>query len=338
MNVLFIGGTGNISTACSELAISKGIDLYLLNRGKSWSGIPKGAHQIHADITDSKAVASALKGMQFDVVVNFIAFTPDDVQRDIDLFADKTRQYIFISSASAYQKPLAYPIITESTPLKNPYWDYSRNKIACEERLMEAYRTRDFPVTIVRPSLTYQYVIPVAIGSWNDYTIVSRIKEGKKIIVHGDGSSLWTITHSEDFAKGLVGLLGHQQAIGQAFHITSDELLTWNQIYQAVGAAVGVEPNLVHIASDFICSEAEKIDWIWMGGDFQRGNLLGDKAVSAIFDNSKIKAFVPEFKATIPFNAGIKRTIEWFEANPSRMIVHDDYNRFMDTIVAAYLR
>jgi nucleoside-diphosphate-sugar epimerase len=336
MKVLFIGGTGNISTACSELAINKGIELYILNRGKAWTGIPKGAKQLIADMNDRNAVNAVLKGLTFDVVANFIAFTPEDIKRDIEIFSGKTKQYIFISSASAYQKPLSHPVITESTPLANPYWDYSRNKIACEDELMKAYRENGFPVTIVRPSLTYQYVIPVAIGSWDDYTIVNRMKQGKEILVHGDGSSLWTITHSEDFAIAFVGLLGHQQAIGQSFHITSDEILTWDQIYQAVGMAVGVEPNIIHIASDFICKEAEKIDWIWMGGSFQRGNLLGDKAVSTIFDNTKIKMFVPEFKATIPFKTGIKRTIDWIEADQSRMIIHKDHDRFMDTIIAAY--
>ena len=256
----------------------------------------------------------------------------------LNLFNGKTKQYIFISSASAYQKPCLHPVITESTPLANPYWDYSRDKIACEDLCMKLYRENDFPITIVRPSLTYDTVIPVAIGSWDDYTIVDRMIKGKPIIVHGDGSSIWTITHSEDFGRGFVGLLGHQQAIGHSFHITSDELLTWNQIYEAVGAAVNVKPNIVHISSDFICAVAKKIDWIWMGGDFQDGNLLGDKAVSTIFDNTKIKTFVPEFKAVIPFKQGIKRTIEWFQADKSRMVVHADHNRFMDTIIDAYLK
>lgn len=336
MKVLFIGGTGNISTACAQLALQNQVELFLLNRGQTKLGGLSGAKLLTADINDAKAVEKAVSGLHFDVVVNFIAFAPADVQRDMALFAGKTSQYIFISSASAYQKPLGHPVITESTPLANPYWQYSRDKIACEELLMQAYRDKGFPVTIVRPSLTYQYVIPVAIGSWNDYTIADRIRRQKKIIVHGDGNSLWTITHSEDFARAFVGLLGHQQVIGQAFHITSDELLTWNQIYQAVGMAVGVEPDIVHIASDFICEQAAKIDWVWMGGDFMKGNLYGDKAVSTIFDNSKIKRFVPGFNALIPFKTGIKRTIDWFEADKNRMVVHDSYNRFMDTIIEAY--
>ncbi len=332
MKVLFIGGTGNISSAVSRLAIEQGIDLYLLNRGKSKVDIP-GAKILTADISDASAAKKVLADSNWDVVVNWIAFTKDDINRDIDLFLGKTAQYIFISSASAYQKPLSHPVITESTPLANPFWDYSRDKIACEDRLNRAFREQGFPMTIVRPSLTYDTVIPVAIGSWDDYTIIDRMKKGGKVIVHGDGSSLWTITHSEDFAKGFVGLLGHQQAIGQAFHITSDEILTWDQIYQAVAKAAGVQANIVHIASDFICDVADTLGQSWM-----RGNLHGDKAVSAIFDNSKIKRFVPGFTATIPFKQGIKRTLEWFEANPERMVVHKDNNEFMDQVIAAYER
>lgn len=331
MRVLFIGGTGNISTACSKLALEKGFELYLLNRGNIERPDLKDAKSIRCDIHKPAEVKAALKGMEFDVVANFIAFTPEDIQRDIELFSGICKQYIFISSASAYQKPLSHPVITESTPLANPYWDYSRDKIASEEALNMAYRESGFPITIVRPSLTYDTVIPVAIGSWDDFTIIDRMRKGKKVIIHGDGTSLWTITHSEDFARGFVGLLGHQQAIGQSFHITSDELLTWNQIYEAVAEAAGVKLNAVHIASDFICQEAEKMDQAWMWG-----NLLGDKAVSTIFDNTKIKTFVPGFKATIPFKQGIKRTVEWFEADPSRMVIHEENNDFLDKVIEAY--
>jgi nucleoside-diphosphate-sugar epimerase len=337
MKVLFIGGSGNISGATSKLAIDKGIELYHLNRGNIKFELP-GLTTLKADITSDEKVQKVLAGHEWDVVVNWIAFKPEDVQRDFELFKDNTKQYIFISSASTYQKPCSHPVITESTPLANPYWEYSRNKIACEDLCMKLYREKNFPVTIVRPSLTYDTVIPVAIGNWDDYTVVDRMIKGKQIIVHGDGSSIWTITHSEDFGRGFVGLLGHQQAIGHSFHITSDELLTWNQIYEAVGSAVNVKPNIIHISSDFICEESKKIDWTSTGGDFQTGNLLGDKAVSTIFDNTKIKTFVPEFKAVIPFKQGIKRTIEWFQADKSRMIVHADNNRFMDTIIEAYLK
>jgi nucleoside-diphosphate-sugar epimerase len=253
-------------------------------------------------------------------------FTENEVERDINLFKGKTKQYIFISSASAYQKPPVHPVITESTPLYNPFWEYSRNKIACEERLNRAYREDNFPVTIVRPSLTYDTVLPVALGGWMEYNIINRLKKGEKIIVHGDGTSLWTITHAEDFAKGFVGLIGHQQATGHSFHITSDEILTWNQIYQAVADAVGVEPNIIHIPSDFIC----RVD------ETQTGTLLGDKALSVIFDNSKIKMFVPGFKAVIPFSQGIKRTLAWFDADPKRRLISKKTDEMMDKIIKEY--
>jgi len=331
MKVLFIGGTGNISAACSRLAIKKNIDLYHLNRGKVKADIPGKVKIITVDIKDTKQVKTALGKMSFDVVVNFIAYTPEDIKRDIQLFSGRTKQYIFISSASVYQKVGGHPVITESTPLYNPYWDYSQDKIRCEEILNEEFRKNGFPITIVRPSLTYDTVIPVAIGSWTDYTIIDRMKKGKEVIIHGDGTSLWTITHSNDFAKGFVGLLGHQQAIGHAFHITSDELLSWNQIYEAVAEAAGAELNAVHIASDFICDAADSRGRPWM-----RGNLLGDKAVSVIFDNSKIKRFVPDYVAAISFKEGIKRTVGWFESDPSRMVVDDENNKFMDAVLKAY--
>jgi nucleoside-diphosphate-sugar epimerase len=331
MKVLFIGGTGNISSACSRLAVRQGIDLYHLNRGKVKADVPAEITSLKADINDKKAVMNAIGDHNFDVVVNFITFTPDDVKRDIEIFRGRTNQYIFISSASVYQKVGGHPVITESTPLYNPYWDYSRDKITCEEILNNEYRNNGFPITIVRPSLTYDTVIPVAIGSWTDYTIVDRMKKGKEVIIHGDGNSLWTVTHSEDFAKAFVGLLGHQQAIGHAFHITSDELLNWNQIYEAVANAAGAELHAVHIASDFICEVADTIDQGWMWG-----NLHGDKAVSTIFDNSKIKRFVPDFTATIPFSEGIKKTIEWFEADPARMVIEEGNNNFIDTVLQSY--
>ena len=335
MKVLFIGGTGNISMAVSRLAMHMGIDLYLLNRGQTPANL-EGVKQIRGDISNKADLTRALEGHTWDVVVNWIAFKPDVVQQDFELFFGKTKQYIFISSASAYQKPLTHPVVTESTPLKNPFWQYSRDKIDCEDLLVDLYRKQDFPMTIVRPSLTYDTVVPAAIGGWNDYSFIDRLKKGGRIIVHGDGNSLWTITHADDFARGFVGLMGHQQAIGHAFHITSDEVLTWNQIYEAMAEAAGVEAKLVHIPTAFICREAEKIDWVWMGGSFMRGNLYGDKAASAVYDNTKIKRFVPGFAATIPFKEGFKRTVKWFEADKSRMVIHEDYNRFMDTIIDAW--
>ena len=331
MRALFIGGTGNISGACSLLALSRGIDLSVLNRGKRSQSEMSEVTFIHADMNKPQEVKALLKEEHFDVVVNFIAYTPAEIERDIQLFSDKCDQYIFISSASAYQKPPGHPVITESTPLANPYWDYSRDKIACEDLLMKAHRERGFPVTIVRPSHTYETVIPVAIGSWEDFTIVERMRKGGTVIIHGDGTSLWTITHSHDFAKGFVGLMGNIQSIGHSFHITSDELLNWNQIYQSVAEAAGVELKAVHISSDFICRIADGMDHEWM-----RGNLLGDKASSAIFDNTKIKNFVPDYVATIPFREGIKKTIQWFDAHPERIRIDEGNNQLMDVILAAY--
>jgi len=325
LKVLFIGGTGNISTSVSKLCVERGIDLYLLNRGTRKVEI-KGVKILSADISNINEVSSVLKDHNWDAVVNWIAFNESDIDRDLNLFRNKTKQYIFISSASVYQKPPLHPVLTESTPLYNPVWDYSKNKIACEERLNKAYREENFPITIVRPSHTYDTVIPVVIGGWTEYTIIDRMKKGKKVIVHGDGTSLWTITHAIDFAKGFVGLLGHQQAIGNAFNITSDEILTWNQIYETVAEAVGVEANIVHIPSDFIVHQENSLE----------GSLLGDKSYSAIFDNTKIKMFVPDFKAVIPFNKGIKKTIEWFESDSERQIIKKETEDMLDRIISTF--
>ena len=331
MRALFIGGTGNISSHSSRLAIERGWELYLLNRGMRQINIP-GAHTIVADIKQPNQVAEAIGDQHFDVVVNWIAFTLDDVKRDVELFAGRTDQYIFISSASAYQKPPVNPIITESTPLENPFWEYSRNKIACENYLMDMFSQHQLPVTIVRPSLTYDTVIPV-LGSWADYTIVDRMKRDKPVLVHGDGTSLWTITHAHDFAKGFVGLMGHEKANGQAFHITSDEILTWNQIYQSVADAAGVDVQMVHVPSDTIADVADGI-----GMTNIRGSLLGDKAHSVIFDNTKIKTYVPGFKASITFAQGMRQTIDWFEADRKRMKIVEQNNVFLDAVIQHWQR
>jgi nucleoside-diphosphate-sugar epimerase len=325
MKVLFIGGTGFISTAVSRLAVTQGLDLYLLNRGVRQANLP-GLQFLTADIHQPQQVQAALGKMQFDVVVDWIAYTPEDIERDLALFRGRVKQYIFISSASAYQKPPTHPVITESTPLVNPYWDYSRNKIACEERLTQAYREEGFPMTIVRPSLTYDPNFPIAIGGWGCYTLADRLKKRQPIIVHGDGTSLWVVTHAEDFGRGFLGLVGNPQAIGHAFHITSDELLTWNQIYQTIAEALGVEARIVHIPSDFIARVAPAL----------AGSLLGDKMWSVMFDNSKIKRFVPGFQAVIPFREGIRRTLAWFEADKSRQRVDEQVNAEMDSILASY--
>ncbi len=324
MKVLFIGGTGIISTTVSRQAIAAGFDLYLLNRGIRGTA-PPGSHSLSADINHPEDLRAALRGLHFEVVVNWIAYTPQDIERDLTLFKGRVSQYVFVSSASAYQKPPAHYLTTEETPLHNPFWDYSRDKIACEDRLMQAFTEEHFPVTIVRPSLTYDSNFPVAIGSAG-YTIADRMKKGLPIIVHGDGSSLWVLTHAEDFGRGFLGLLGNPRAFGQAFHITSDEVLTWNEIYRTIAGELGVEANLVHIPSDFIARADPELT----------GTLLGDKTWSVVFDNTRIKTFVPEFEATIPFQAGIRRTIGWFDADEHRRSVDQTEQERMDRILSAY--
>lgn len=328
MRVLFIGGSGNISSICSRVAAAAGFELILLNRGESTKlRDPEKYWAIRADIGNVEQTAKALKGLDFDAVVDWIAYDRADVERDLGLFRGHIGQYIFISTASAYQRPLSHPVITESTPLRNVYWEYSRKKIACETRLMEAYREEAFPVTIVRPSHTYNTIVPVAVGRSN-YTVPKRMLEGKSIVVPGDGSSLWTLTHAEDFAKGLVGLIGNTRAIGHAFHITSDEILTWNQIYETLADALGVKANIVHMPSDFISRFDEDI----------RGSLLGDKAWSVIFDNTKIKSFVPQFKASIPFSEGIRRTLAWFDEDERRKQIDLKSDKLMDDMVSVFNR
>lgn len=323
MKVLFIGGTGVISSACAALAVERGIDLYLLNRGQSARPVPAGAHRLTGDIRDRESARQALDTLTFDVVVDWIAYTPEHIEADLALFRGRTGQYIFISSASAYQTPPASLPVTESTPLDNPVWAYSQAKIACEERLWRAYREEKFPVTIVRPSHTYDCT---KLPFYGGYTVLHRMREGKKVIVHGDGTSLWVLTHHRDFAKGFVGLLGNSRAIGDAVHITSDELLTWNQIFQAVASAAGVEARLVHIPSDFIAHFNP--EW--------GVNLLGDKSHSMIFDNTKIKRLVPGFAASIPFSVGAREIVAWYMADPARQVVDPVLDRQMDEIIAAY--
>ena len=323
MKVLFIGGTGVISSACSQLAVERGIELYLLNRGQTTRPAPETAHILQADIRDKASVKAALETRMFDVVVNWIGFTPEHIETDLKLFQGRTGQYIFISSASAYQTPPVNLPVTESTPLANPFWDYSRAKIACEERLTRAYREEQFPMTIVRPSHTYDCTFLPLHGQ---YTMVDRMRKGKKIIVHGDGTSLWVLTHHRDFARGFVGLLGNSRALGEVFHITSDELLTWNQIFEIVAQAAGTTAHMVHIPSDVIAA----FDPEWGAG------LLGDKAHSMIFDNTKIKRVVPDYAATIPFARGAEEILAWYDADPSRQIVDEELNRLMDQIIAEW--
>ncbi len=327
MKALFIGGTGLISSAVSRLAVERGIELWLLNRGQKGEFFPRGAKHIVADYRDQKSVHEALRGQTFDVVADWIAFTPDQAAADVALFSGRTGQFIFISSASAYQKPATHYVITESTPLRNPYWQYSRDKIAGEELLMREYREKGFPVTIVRPSLTYGVTqIPAAVGSWSHpWTLVDRMRKGKRIIVPGDGTSLWTMTHNSDLAKGFVGLMGNIRAIGHAFHITSDEVLTWNQIYGLIGAAAGAPPDMVHVASEFIAAFNPE----------DLGNLIGDKAQCGVFDNAKIRSFVPGYVATVPFAEGIRESVQWFERHPERCTIDGAFNALSDRIIEA---
>jgi nucleoside-diphosphate-sugar epimerase len=330
MKILFIGGSGLISSACSDLAVERGQELTLLNRGRfDRYPAPAGAHVLAGDIHDETALAETLQQRRFDVVVDWIAYTPEDIQRDLRLFSGRTGQFVFISSASAYQKPPKHYLITEETPLENPFWEYSRNKIACEARLMQAYRETKFPVTIVRPSLTYgPSQIPLCVGSWqHPYTVIDRMKKGKQILVPGDGTSLWVLTWNGDFAVGFLGLLGNPKALGEAYHITSDEVLSWNQIYAEVGRALGVEPQIVHVPSELIA--AYDPDAI--------GSLIGDKINSSVFDNAKIKKLVPEFKCRVPWSEGVRRAIAWHAADPARQTIDERANAVWDQILAAYL-
>jgi nucleoside-diphosphate-sugar epimerase len=322
MKVLFIGGTGIISSAVSRLTIEKGIELYHFNRGKSHRKID-GVKNIIGNIRNFEETKGILADYSFDVVVNWISFLPEQVQADIDIFTGKTKQYIFISSASAYEKPVSKLPITEETSLINPFWQYSRDKAACEKILMDAYKINNFPVTIVRPSHTYDNtLIPTDWG----YTVLNRMIKGKKIIIHGDGTSLWVLTHNTDFAVGFVGLFGKKEAIGEAYHITSDELLTWNQIYQMLADELRVELKAVHIPSDFIAKHNPE----------HGAGLLGDKSYSVIFDNSKIKKLVPEFHCKIPFSQGVKEIVSWYKNNKDWQVINEEINKSVDEIITAY--
>jgi nucleoside-diphosphate-sugar epimerase len=324
LKILFIGGTGIISSASSRLVLEKGHELYLLNRGKSARPVPEGAKVLTADIHDPASVQAALGDLHFDVVVNWIVFDVAGIKRDIELFGGRTNQYVFISSASAYQTPPASVPVTESAVLDNPHWEYSRNKIACEERLIRAYRETKFPFTTVRPSHTYDKTL---LPMYGGYTVIDRLKRGEKVIVHGDGTSLWTMTHHADFAKGFVGLLGNARAVGETFHITSDEVVTWNQIIEIFARELGVEAKIVHVPSTIIAA----YDKWWGEG------LLGDKTHSMIFDNSKIKRFVPDFQATIPFSVGAREIMEYY-ADPAKQKVEPHINELIDRIIEAQER
>jgi nucleoside-diphosphate-sugar epimerase len=328
MKALFIGGTGTISSAITRQLLEQGCELYLLNRGNRNDVLPEGAHILQADIHDEGRVAQLIQDLEFDVVADFIAFEPADLERDYRLFAGKTKQFIFISSASAYQTPLSDYRITEGTPLSNPYWAYSRNKIACEDYLMKQYREHGFPVTIVRPSHTYdERSIPLGVhGSQGSWQVVKRMLENKPVLIHGDGTSLWTLTHNTDFAKGFIGLMGNIHAIGESVQITSDESLTWNQIYQIIADALGVQMNAVHVSSEFLDATSTQ--------DF-RGSLLGDKANTVVFDNSKLKRLVPDFVATTRADQGIKQTVGYILAHPEHQREDEEFDLWCDKVVSA---
>jgi nucleoside-diphosphate-sugar epimerase len=324
LRVLFVGGSGIISSACARVAADSGIELTVLNRGQTTSRpLPAGVTELHADVRDAAAVRKALGDSEFDSVVDWVAFTTEHVRADVELFRERARQYVFISSASAYQTPPSRLPITESTPLRNPYWQYSRDKIACEDLLVAEYRDSGFPVTIVRPSHTYDETKTVLERGW---TLLSRMLAGKPVIVHGDGTSLWTVTHNTDFARGFVPLLGHPRTYGEAFHITSDDFLTWDQIAHALGAALNVTPRIVHVPSEVIAAA----DPEWGVG------LVGDKAHSMIFDNSKLRSIVPGWHAQVPFERGAREIADWHLADPARQVVNPDLDTLMDKLAADF--
>jgi nucleoside-diphosphate-sugar epimerase len=329
MKVLYIGGTGIISSACSRLALERGIELYHLNRGRTVSGTPAratpGVREIHADIRDAASVRAALGNMEFDSVVDWISYVPEHLATGLELFRGRTGQYVFISSASAYQTPPERLPVTEATPLDNPFWEYSRNKIACEKFLRAAWETERFPFTIVRPSHTYDRTCIVMEGG---YTNIARMLAGKKVVVHGDGTSIWTLTHHKDFAKGLVGLLGRGASVAETYHITSDEWLTWNQIFQLTGRAFGVEPRILHVPSEAIARHHEGIG----------ASLLGDKTHSMIFDNSKIKAAVPDFDCRTTYAEGVQEIAAYYSANPSACRSDPAIDAVFDRIVSEWDR
>ena len=330
MRILIIGGTGTISSAITRQLAASGQDLWLLNRGTRKQEVPAGVNQIVADISNEEEVKRLLGDMQFDAVCEFIGFVPEQVERDIRLFKGRTRQYVYISSASAYNKPASNHVINEGTTLANPYWEYSRNKIACEELLMKEYRENAFPVTIVRPSHTYcERSVPVSVhglkGSWQ---VLKRMIDGKPVVVQGDGSSLWTLTWNEDFARGFIGLLGNPKAIGEAFQIMSDESLTWNQVYKCVADALGVAFHPYYVSSEFLAAVAPK------EYDFT-GNLLGDKSVTVVFDCSKLKRVVPGFQATTRFHEGVRRCVAYLLSHPELQVEDEEFDAWCDQVIAA---
>lgn len=329
MKILLIGGSGTISSAVTQKLVSENHQVFVLNRGNNNDRLPSSVHVLVADMANENDVAEIIKDHFFDAVCEFIAFHPSQIERDIRLFSEKTNQYVFISSASAYHKPSVNPYITEGTTLANPYWQYSRDKIACEEVLWNAYRENNFPMTIVRPSHTYdERHIPLGVhGKKGFWQVIQRMLENKPVIVQGDGTSLWTLTHNTDFAEGFVGLLGNPKALGEAFHITSDESLTWNQIYQEIAKALHVPLKLYHVTSDFLSAVGKQYDF--------EGSLIGDKSTTVIFDNSKLKSVVPTFSAKVPFRKGVRLTLEYLEKHPECKVLDAEFDLFCDQVISA---
>jgi len=328
VKLLFLGGTGNISTACVELAVERGHEVTILNRGRRASRLAGDVRSVCGERDDGARLRSVAEGTRFDAVVDFLCYRPEQAETAIDAFGGRVGQYVFIGTAAAYEKPVVHYVVTEATPLRNPFWEYARLKIACEERLRRAREESGFPFTVVRPSYTYGPTwIPSGFGG-QDYTVVDRMRRGLPIVCHGDGTSLWVMTAAADFAVGLLGLLGNPAAVGEAFHITSDEVSTWEAIYGVIARAAGVEPKLVHVPSELIASLYPD----------RGGSLLGDKAWSVVFDNAKIRRFVPEFQARTTFAQGMARSIAWFDADPARRTVNEEMNQRIDRVIEAQRR
>jgi len=326
MKILFLGGTGLISNACSRIGTAKGMDITILNRSRNHRfPFPEGVKSMVADVSDEIQLTAIMSDHKFDVVVDWIAYTPEDIERDLRVFSGRTGQFIFISSASAYQKPPQSLVVTEETPLSNPFWKYSRDKIACEADLMRAYRESNFPVTIVRPSLTYgEGQLPLVMNSWNHpYTIIDRIRRNKPIIIPGDGESLWVMTYNEDFAEGFLPLLGNQSAIGQSFHITSEEVLSWNAVFEQFLNSINLEAELAHVPVEIV---------VRMFPEFE-GTLIGDKTNSIIFDNSKIRSIAPDFRCKVPWQVGIKRSYDWLMDHPENQTIDHELNQILDQLL-----
>jgi nucleoside-diphosphate-sugar epimerase len=328
MKLLFLGGTGNISTACVERALAEGHEVAMLNRGQRPSPFGRRVMVVHGERDDARRLQEVARATRYDALIDFLGYRPEQVEAVLSAFEGRVGQYIFISTAAVYARHTAHHVLTEETPLGNPYWEYGRLKIACEELLLRAHRDHGFPVTIVRPSYTYgETWIPSGFGG-QDYTVVNRMRSGQPIVCHGDGTGLWTMTASADFAIGLVGLLGQPQALGEAFHITSDEVLTWRAVYHAIARAAGCEVELVHVPSELIARFYPE----------RGGSLLGDKAWSVVFDNTKIKRFVPGYAARILFAEGIARSLAWYDADPARRVVNEEMNGRIDRLIAAQRR